>query len=310
MHLRSSAVAVALCALVGAAPAAAADPPLTVPRPSSTGRSTATANSGREARALLFVTGTGATGERATRSVKAPSTPWPPGLRRRLPRLHDRRHPGLRPVPGLRDPGEYRRSGRRRDLRDQPGRPAAALRAHLLAEPAADGHRRPRRRRHPARHHPRRPGGCSARIPARRPSGSRRPVQPARGDQPQPFEAPGPTAWTTVRSAADEAVQPQTGPHPTSALKGATNILIQAVCPGRDASHIGTAFDSVTFAAFADALATRAPRGSRACPRVSADTHTPPASTSPARTRSSARAATSSRRAWSARCRGWRPSPR
>lgn len=75
----------------------------------------------------------------------------------------------------------------------------------------------------------------------------------------EPEEAPGPTAWTTVRSETDEAVQPQTGPHPTSALKGATNILIQAVCPGRTTTHIGTAVDSVTFAAFADALAHKGP---------------------------------------------------
>jgi hypothetical protein len=70
----------------------------------------------------------------------------------------------------------------------------------------------------------------------------------------QPDETPGPTAWTTVRSTGDETVQPQTGPHPTSALKGATNVVIQSVCPGRVVGHIATALDSVTFAAFADAL--------------------------------------------------------
>jgi hypothetical protein len=75
----------------------------------------------------------------------------------------------------------------------------------------------------------------------------------------EPVEAPGPTAWTTVRSATDESVQPQTGPHPTSALRGATNILIQAICPGRTTGHIATAFDSVTFAAFADAISHRGP---------------------------------------------------
>ena len=75
----------------------------------------------------------------------------------------------------------------------------------------------------------------------------------------QPFEAPGPTAWTTVRSTTDETVQPTTGPHPTSALKGAANIVIQAVCPGRVTTHIGTAVDSVTFAAFADAISHRGP---------------------------------------------------
>lgn len=73
----------------------------------------------------------------------------------------------------------------------------------------------------------------------------------------EPDESPGPTAWTTVRSATDEVVQPQTGARPTSALQGATNILIQSVCPGRAVTHIGTALDSVTFAAFTDAIAHR-----------------------------------------------------
>ncbi len=75
----------------------------------------------------------------------------------------------------------------------------------------------------------------------------------------QPDESPGPTAWTTVRSATDEGVQPTLGPHPTSALKGAANLVIQAICPGRVTTHIGTAFDSVTFAAFADALSHPGP---------------------------------------------------
>jgi hypothetical protein len=75
----------------------------------------------------------------------------------------------------------------------------------------------------------------------------------------QPDETPGPTAWTTVRSATDETVQPQTGPHPTSALKGATNVLIQDVCPGRQVSHIGTVLDSVTLALVADAIAHAGP---------------------------------------------------
>jgi hypothetical protein len=75
----------------------------------------------------------------------------------------------------------------------------------------------------------------------------------------QPIEAPGPTAWTTVRSKTDEVVQPQTGKHPASSLIGATNILIQRSCPGRKVSHIGTALDSVTFAAFVDAVSHRGP---------------------------------------------------
>jgi triacylglycerol lipase len=72
-------------------------------------------------------------------------------------------------------------------------------------------------------------------------------------------ETPGPTAWTTVRSATDEVVRPQTGPSPTSSLAGATNLLIQRVCPGRATSHIGTAVDSVTIAALADAVRHRGP---------------------------------------------------
>jgi hypothetical protein len=67
-------------------------------------------------------------------------------------------------------------------------------------------------------------------------------------------ETPRPAAWTTVRSSTDETVKPTTGPHPAAALKGATNVLIQSVCPGRQVSHIGTALDSVTFALIDDAI--------------------------------------------------------
>lgn len=71
----------------------------------------------------------------------------------------------------------------------------------------------------------------------------------------QPDETPGPVSYTTVRSLTDQTVQPQDGKHPTSALSGASNILIQDVCPGRQTTHIGTAVDSVTFEAFLDAMA-------------------------------------------------------
>ena len=78
-------------------------------------------------------------------------------------------------------------------------------------------------------------------------------------------ETPGRrTPWTTVRSSTDEVVQPQTGRHPTSALRGAGNVLIQSVCPGRRVSHIGSAVDSVTWAALLDALRHKGPaRASR-----------------------------------------------
>jgi triacylglycerol esterase/lipase EstA (alpha/beta hydrolase family) len=80
-------------------------------------------------------------------------------------------------------------------------------------------------------------------------------------------ETPGRTAYTTIRSATDEVVQPQTGPSPTSVLAGAANILIQDVCPGRATSHIGTAVDSVTIAALADALSHRGPARVARLPR-------------------------------------------
>jgi triacylglycerol lipase len=99
----------------------------------------------------------------------------------------------------------------------------------------------------------------------------------------EPIEAPGPTAWTTVRSKTDEVVQPQTGKHPASSLVGATNILIQSICPGRKVSHIGTAVDSVTFAAFVDAVGHPGPaKISRLPKKVCAHPYAPglnPAST-------------------------------
>jgi hypothetical protein len=84
----------------------------------------------------------------------------------------------------------------------------------------------------------------------------------------QPDETPGPVSYTTVRSLTDETVKPQGGRHPTSALEGARNILIQDVCPGRTTTHIGTAIDSVSFAAFIDAVAHRG-AGKRGAAKVS-----------------------------------------
>lgn len=83
----------------------------------------------------------------------------------------------------------------------------------------------------------------------------------------RPDETPGPTSWTTVRSRTDEVVKPQTGPRPTSSLEGATNVLIQDVCPGRRVSHIGTALDSVTFALIVDAITHRGPARRSRLPR-------------------------------------------
>lgn len=74
-----------------------------------------------------------------------------------------------------------------------------------------------------------------------------------------PDETPGRLGWTTVRSLTDEIVQPVDGPHPTSALRGAANVVIQHVCPGRQVSHIGTGVDSVTYAVLIDAISHKGP---------------------------------------------------
>lgn len=73
----------------------------------------------------------------------------------------------------------------------------------------------------------------------------------------RPDESPGPTEWTTVRSTSDEIVQPQKGRSATSRLTGASNVLIQSVCPGRATDHLSTLFDPVTWAAAADAISHR-----------------------------------------------------
>ena len=83
----------------------------------------------------------------------------------------------------------------------------------------------------------------------------------------EPDESPDPTSWTTVRTATDETVQPTGGRHPTSSLKGATNILIQDICPGRQVGHIPSALDSVTFAASEDAITHKGPANVKRLPK-------------------------------------------
>ena len=69
-----------------------------------------------------------------------------------------------------------------------------------------------------------------------------------------PDETPGNTGWTTVRTLTDEIVRPTGGRHATSALQGAANLVIQRVCPGRIVGHVGSAIDSVSYAALIDAV--------------------------------------------------------
>ena len=98
----------------------------------------------------------------------------------------------------------------------------------------------------------------------------------------QPDETPGAkVGWTTIRSLSDQTVRPVThkAKTSTSALKGATNILIQDICKGRSVSHIGTALDSVTFAAINDAIDHPGPAKIGRLPRspaFCADRYAPP----------------------------------
>jgi triacylglycerol lipase len=70
-----------------------------------------------------------------------------------------------------------------------------------------------------------------------------------------------------VRSTTDEIVQPTGGPHPTAPLKGASNIVIQNVCPGRATTHIGTGVDSVSYAVLIDAITHPGPANVKRLPK-------------------------------------------
>ena len=67
-------------------------------------------------------------------------------------------------------------------------------------------------------------------------------------------ETPGAVSYTTLRTRFDEAVRPVDGPHPTSALRGARNLLVQDICPGRRTGHAALAVDAVSFAVLLDAI--------------------------------------------------------
>jgi hypothetical protein len=257
MHLRSSAIAVAICALAGAAPAAAADPPLTVPKAKLDAALHCHGKLHEAKRQpIMLVTGTGATGDEAYAIGKGAFDAY--------------RHPVCTvEFPAFTSADiqvsvQYLVNGIRA-MERRSGQPIAifgisqggllprwaltywpSLREKVTDVLAAAG----------TQH-----GSTTGDLAACATNGCPPAIwQQGAGSKllaainAQPDETPGPTAWTTVRSTADETVQPQTGPHPTSALKGATNVVIQSVCPGRTVSHIGTALDSVTFAAFADAL--------------------------------------------------------
>ena len=71
-------------------------------------------------------------------------------------------------------------------------------------------------------------------------------------------ETPGRIDYTSIFSLTDELVQPQI-PASTSAIEGASNVLVQNVCPGRPVNHVGMLRDPVVYALVLDALQHRGP---------------------------------------------------
>ena len=66
-------------------------------------------------------------------------------------------------------------------------------------------------------------------------------------------ETPGGASYTSLYSANDELVQPQ-APESTSALAGASNVLVQSVCPNHPVEHVALMRDPVVYALVLDAL--------------------------------------------------------
>ena len=77
-------------------------------------------------------------------------------------------------------------------------------------------------------------------------------------------ETPGKISYTNIYTATDELVQPVG----TQALDGATNILLQDLCPGRPVDHLGIAADYVTWELVLSALV---PKGGARVEALSAD---------------------------------------
>jgi triacylglycerol esterase/lipase EstA (alpha/beta hydrolase family) len=66
-------------------------------------------------------------------------------------------------------------------------------------------------------------------------------------------ETPGKTSYTSIYTATDELVQPVG----TQELEGASNILIQDICPGRAVDHLGIVGDAVAYTLVLDALTSK-----------------------------------------------------
>lgn len=66
-------------------------------------------------------------------------------------------------------------------------------------------------------------------------------------------ETPGDVSYTSVYSLTDEIIEP-TEPTPVAMIKGASNIAVQDICPGRYVSHVQSASDAVYYGVVLDAL--------------------------------------------------------
>jgi hypothetical protein len=70
-----------------------------------------------------------------------------------------------------------------------------------------------------------------------------------------------------VRTLDDAIDQPVDGPRPTSALRGASNLVVQQICPGRPVDHLAMSFDAVVYAMLRDAATHRGPARAARLPR-------------------------------------------
>lgn len=81
--------------------------------------------------------------------------------------------------------------------------------------------------------------------------------------------------YTIINSLTDELVQPAVGT-PTAAVAGASNILVQDICPGRPVHHAGLVHDAVIYRLVMDALRYRGPADpGRVDPAVCTETSAP-----------------------------------
>jgi triacylglycerol lipase len=91
-------------------------------------------------------------------------------------------------------------------------------------------------------------------------------------------ETPGETDYTSIYTTSDELVQPVG----TQELEGGTNILIQAICPGRPVDHVGIVADELTYRLALDAFTNEGPADTARLPEdicakgQMEDTTTPP----------------------------------